>query len=169
MKKTLLLILVYSLLVVLAPGCKKDDNPSENVEFSGALIKHTECKDLEFTSVREYTPDTLSCVEYAFDNNKLMLKHINAGFNCCPDSLYVNTFLNGDTIVIEEYETSALCDCNCLYDLDIELTGLEAKKYHIRFVEPYVINEAKIFFDMDLENDVKDKFCVIRKRYPWGN
>ncbi len=168
MKKTLLLIFVYSLLIMFTPGCEKDDNPAENIEFSGELIKHTECKDAEQISVREDT-DTLSCVEYVFDNDKLMLTHINAGFNCCPDSLYVNTFLNGDTIVIKEFEASNNCKCECLYDLHIELIGLEAKKYHIKLVEPYITNQKKIFFDVDLENNVEDKFCVVRKAYPWGN
>ncbi|PID89479.1 MAG: hypothetical protein CSB01_01755 [Bacteroidia bacterium] len=160
--------MVYTLLVILTPGCEKDDNPSENTEFSGQLTEHSECKNLEFISVREETPDTLSCVKYSFNDDKLVLKHINAGFNCCPDSLYVNASLNGDTIVIEEYETSMLCDCNCLYDLDIELKGIEAQKYHIKFVEPYVTNQEKIFFDINLENNGEGKFCVIRKGYPWG-
>ncbi len=168
MKRTLLLILVYALLVMLTPGCEKDDNPSENTELSGEVIKHTKCKDTEPISIREETPDTLSCVKYSFDNDKLMLKHINAGFNCCPDSLYVNTSLNGDTIIIKEFEASMGCKCDCLYDLDIELTGLEAKKYHIKFIEPYAGNEKKIFFDVDLENNRDGKFCVVRKKYPWG-
>ncbi len=169
MRKILILILIYSLIVILTPSCEKGDNSSENIEFSGELVKHTKCKDSEPISVREDTPDSLSCIKYIFDNNKLILKHINAGFNCCPDSLYVNTFLNKDTIVIEEYETSKLCDCNCLYDLDIELTGIEAKKYHIKFVEPYVIDKEEIFFDIDLKNSVEDRFCMIRNHYPWRN
>ncbi len=168
MKRTVLLILVYTLLVMLTPGCEKDDNPSENTEFSGQLIKHTECKDAERIAAREETPDTLSCVKYSFDNDKLMLRHINAGFNCCPDSLYVNTSLNGDTIVIKEFEESNNCKCDCLYDLDIELTGVEAKKYHIKFIEPYVTNQKEIFFDINLEESSEGKFCVVRKSYPWG-
>ncbi len=169
MKKTLFLILAYSLIIILTPSCEKDDNSSENTNFSGELIKHSKCKERGPISVREDTADTLSCVKYLFDNNKLKLKHINAGFNCCPDSLYVNASLNGDTIVIKEFEASNNCKCECLYDLNIELTGLDTKKYHVKFVEPYVKKQKEILFDIDLKNDDEGKFCVVRKNYPWGS
>jgi hypothetical protein len=55
----------------------------------------------------------------------LTLKHVDAGFSCCPDSLYCNIGLKGDTILIQEFEKTAVCKCNCLYDLDIEINGVD--------------------------------------------
>jgi hypothetical protein len=89
-------------------GCKEN---TEQLIISGQLIKHTSCKD-NFKSASEITPDSLSCIDYYFDQNKLSLKHINAGFNCCPERLWCNISLKNDTIIVQEFEKSALCDCN---------------------------------------------------------
>lgn len=171
MKKLFYLFGVFSLIVLITISCEKENEKVKNNQlvFSGQLINNSTCK--KKTSNETNTSDTLSCVEYTFDNinNKLVLKHINTGFNCCPDSLYVQTLLNGDTIIIQEYEANAPCNCNCLYDLEIELNGIEAKKYQIKFIEPYAIDQQEIIFNLDLKTNIEGEFCVTRKRYPWGN
>lgn len=173
MKKNLYSILLYSFIIAIIVGCEKENesNPTDQLVFSGYLTHNSTCKsDSKSTSNILNTPDNLSCVEYVFNrgDNKLILKHINAGFNCCPESLYVHTYLAGDTIIIQEYEANALCNCNCLYDLDIALTGIESKKYQIKFIEPYAIDQQEILFEVDLENNSEGEFCVTRTRYPWG-
>lgn len=126
MKKLIYLFGVFFLIGLITISCEKENEKSNSkvLVFSGQLVNNSTCKN-EFKSTLNTTStsDTLSCVEYTFDNtnNKLILKHINAGFNCCPDSLYVQTTLQSDTIIIQEYESNALCFCECLYDLDIEL------------------------------------------------
>ncbi|MEN8122381.1 MAG: hypothetical protein ABFS35_18695 [Bacteroidota bacterium] len=176
MKKRFLLkrimIGVVLLIAFIVVSCEKEnDSNSKQPELQGELTGNSICKnELKATSTVKYISDTLSCVEYVFDeiNNKLILKHINAGFNCCPDSLYVQTSLNGDTIIVQEYEKSALCRCNCLYDLDIELNGVEAKIYMVKFIEPYALDQQEILFELDLANNYEGSFCVTRKQYPWG-
>jgi hypothetical protein len=145
-------------------GCKEN---TEQLIISGQLIKHTSCKD-NFKSASEITPDSLSCIDYYFDQNKLSLKHINAGFNCCPERLWCNISLKNDTIIVQEFEKSALCDCNCLYDLDMEVTGVTAKKYILKFVDPYCGEQEKLIFEIDLIKETEGLFCVTRKQYPWG-
>ncbi len=138
--------------------------------LSGKLTAHTGCKGFKSTASDSVTPDTLSCVEYTFDeaDNKLIIKHINAGFNCCPESLYCNIELKNDTIYIHEHETDGLCDCLCLFDLDIEIIGVEAKKYQLVFIEPYASDQPELEFEADLTNNPSGSFCLTRKKYPWG-
>lgn len=143
----------------------------QQLEFTGKLINNSTCKnELKLESYEPTIPDSLSCIEYNFNNaaNTLKIKHINAGFNCCPDSLYVQSALEGNVITIQEYESNALCDCNCLYDLDIELNGIEAKEYQIVFIEPYAADQQEIIVDIDLSINIEGDFCVTRKYYPWG-
>ncbi|PIF04982.1 MAG: hypothetical protein CSA36_08870, partial [Draconibacterium sp.] len=142
--------------------------------ISGKITNSPACKDSRKSADKidnvTCIPDTLSCVEYSFDEeqSKLTLKHINSGFNCCPDSLLCKVKLAGDTILIKEFEKSTLCRCICLYDLDIEILGVTPKKYKIMFVEPYVWEMDEIIFEVDLTKNVVGKYCVVRKEYPWG-
>lgn len=175
MKKNTYSILVICFALVIVLGCKddesgKDDDTGSQLEFSGQLTEKTECKDNLKSTNTENTPDTISCVEYIFDeaNNKLSLRHINAGFNCCQDKLYVETSLTGDTIIIQEYEVNPMCNCCCLFDLAIELDGTTARTYQIKFIEPYALEKQKILFEVDLANNTEGKYSITRKGYPWG-
>ena len=171
MKKIIYSLLTCSLLVLVILSCEKNDDYDKQLIISGQLISNTTCKnDLKSRSQIVETPDSLSCVNYSFDkeNNKLTIRHINAGFNCCPDSLYCKIELKGDTILIQEFEKVADCRCNCLYDLDFEISGVDLKKYQLKFIEPYVAEQDKLVFEIDLNSDQNGTYCVIRKLYPWG-
>jgi hypothetical protein len=171
MKKIIYSFLTASLIGLVIISCEKNDGNDKQFIISGQLISNSTCKnDLKSSLQVVETSDSLSCVEFTFDNekNKLTLKHINAGFNCCPDSLYCKIELKGDTILIQEFEKTAQCHCNCLYDLDINIHGVESKKYQIKFVEPYVSEQNKLIFEIDLTKESNGKNCVTRKLYPWG-
>ena len=153
--------LILALLGLVHQGCKKD-NP----------VSHSECKDFSQKStslVRDYGSDT-SCLEYTFipAEGKLVLKHINAGFNCCPGSLYCDTDVQGTTITLTEREEEALCDCLCLYDLDVVVSGISGKEYLIVVEEPYAQGQEKIEFQADLGQSQSGSWCVERTMYPWG-
>jgi hypothetical protein len=45
---------------------------------------------------------------------------------------------------------------------------VEAKKYQIKFIEPYCSDQEKIEFGVDLAVQTEGVFCVARNRYPWG-
>ncbi len=160
-----LLAAIISLFTIYS--CEKNNN--SNI-LSGKLINNTGCKNSKSSNLISEIPDTLSCVNYSFDvnNNRLTIKHINAGFNCCPDSLYCEISENNDTIVIKEFEAFALCNCNCLYDLDIEINGVRLKKYQIKFVEPYSGAQEKLEFEINLNINASGSYCVTRNLYPWG-
>jgi hypothetical protein len=163
---TIPIILVMGLFIIT---CDKES--PDPLSLSGNMISHSACKnELKSSSHDLTTPDSISCIAYSYDmlDHKLSVQHVNAGFNCCPESLYCDIALHGDTILIREYESAAQCRCNCLYDLDIVVTSVEAKKYKVRFVEPYAGEQEQLLFSIDLEIEWEGSFCVIRKQYPWG-
>jgi hypothetical protein len=162
---------LITIMVLVMPGCEKESSSGNLPLFSGQIVNHSECKyDTKSTSSLSETPDSLSCVEYSFnnDNHKLTLKHINAGFNCCPGNLKLNPTLINDTIIIEESESEPACNCDCIFDLDIEIEGVAAQKYQLLFIEPYVGEQEKLNFEIDLSQRARGSFCVTRKQYPWG-
>ncbi len=165
--KSLLKYIILVLFVIATISC---DNDNSSTDISGRVTKHTGCKNELKSNTVTGTPDSLSCVEYSYNSSSGILKltHINAGFNCCPEELYCTISINQDTIIIQEYEQAALCRCNCLYNLEIEMLGLATDKYVLKFIEPYAGNSKKIIFDIDLSAGQEGSFCVVRNNYPWG-
>ena len=170
MKTLTNLIFLITVSIFLLTSCENNETSEKQFSLTGKLISNSDCKNLKSANEADYTPDSLSCIDYSFDskNNILTIQHVNAGFNCCPDSLYCNATLKNDTIIVQEFETGGLCNCNCLYDLQIELNGVDSKKYQVKFIEPYAGENKEILFEMDLENTNEGNYCVIRKQYPWG-
>ncbi|PIQ30460.1 MAG: hypothetical protein COW63_09760 [Bacteroidetes bacterium CG18_big_fil_WC_8_21_14_2_50_41_14] len=170
MKALIHSVLATAFIAVLVLGCKNEQVNNDPTGISGRLLRNSACKDLKSTATTNALSDSLSCAEYQFDasTHQLTIKHLNAGFNCCPGILSCKVTSSSDTIVIQEFEESQLCSCNCLFDLEIEIVGVEAGKYVIKFIEPYCGNQTLLVFDVDLEGDPEGSFCVIRNQYPWG-
>ena len=167
--------IVHLILATLITGlfifsCEKLDN-SDDLSLTGQLTSDSGCKNgIKSASGNDGTSDSISCINYTFEslNNKLAITHINAGFNCCPESLYYKVTLKNNTIIVQEFEKSTQCKCNCLYDLKIEIAGVRAKKYQVKIVEPYAGTQAKLIFGIDLTNETEGSFCVSRNQYPWN-
>ena len=171
MKTKICSLIIICLIGFLTHSCEEEEYYAKQLTLTGQLISNSTCKnDFKAAVENPIPPDTLSCIDYSFNSlsNKLIIKHINAGFNCCPEKLYCEVSLNNDTIIIQEFEKSALCFCNCLYDLDIEVTGVTTIKYQLKFVEPYCGEQEKLIFEIDLNKEKEGLFCVVRKQYPWG-
>jgi len=167
MKRTVYSVLAGFVFMIFITGCET----AKELVLSGSLVSHSECKSgLQTAFEISDTPDSLSCVEYSFDaiNNKLSLTHVNAGFNCCQDSLYCSITSSNDTIIIQEYEKNPICRCSCVYDLFIEVDGIEEGKYQIKFIEPYSGDMEPLLFEIDLKKETEGSFCVVRKGSPWG-
>ena len=169
MRSIKLRITIFLFIGVFVLACEKEENPP--VEITGQLISNTLCKDFLKSAAQGLpTPDTLSCIAYTYNkaDSILTIRHINAGFNCCPEELSCTIVTRGDTIIIQEFEKFSMCDCDCLYDLDILINGVLDKKYKIKMIEPYARAQEDLFFEIDLSVEVSGSFCVVRKRYPWG-
>ena len=165
MKTNVILII----LLVVTISCKKENNIAGII--SGEVVTHSDCKNSKSATYDvSLNNSSESCIQYLYSENeeKLILSYINAGFNCCPDSLFCNVELSGDTILISEFEKSALCDCNCLYDLKIEVAGIKKDKYYVKVIEPYCGGQEKLNFKIDLVQNASGTYCVERKLYPWG-
>lgn len=168
-----LFAVLFTLIIALLLFSCEDDQQhasSSKKDLMGEVISHSDCKSFKAGTSGDTISDSMSCVKYEFikSTNTLNLKHINAGFNCCPDSLYCTITLSGDTIIIEEHELQALCDCNCLFDLDIELNNCNAKRYEIKFIEPYSHSQKPLCFSIDLSTEPSGSHCLKRTEYPWG-
>jgi hypothetical protein len=161
MKKYELLLGISFLVVVFLISCDKEKP-----------INHSNCKSFSLKStaqLSDYGSDT-SCVSYTynFQDKKLIIKHINAGFNCCPGEIYCEIDIKNDTIFLSESEEKAECDCNCLYDIEINISEVAKRKYYISITEPYYKNQEQILFEIDLTRNETGIFCIQRTIYPWG-
>jgi hypothetical protein len=179
-------LLIFSILALILPGCEKNSGNNEPLILTGKLVNIPECKShtsrvtnhlttsspnyLFTSSPLHLITSSTSCVQHTYDKSKgrLTLKHINAGFNCCPDSITCEIILSGSTLEIHEKEASFLCNCSCLYDLDIEIDGIFEMQYTIKFIEPYASEQLPLLFGIDLKENSSGEYCVVREGYPWG-
>jgi len=162
-----LFILALSLLLI---NCRHDKDNNEDLPTSGKLVKHSECKTFESQSKQLNSSTNQSCARYSFNpaTNKLIINHINAGFNCGYGSIYCTFSVVRNVIIIEEFEKVSAANCECLFDLEIEITGIEAEVYQIIFIEPYINNQQPLNFQVNLARLPEGEYCVPRNKYPWG-
>lgn len=160
--------LIAAITLLIFAGCEKKDPVTSGL--SGEIVHISNCKNIKSGDLKFDTADTLSCAHYAYDtlNHALTINHYNSGFNCCPGGLYCKVSTQNDTIIIKEFENEQACDCNCLFDLDIELKNVDQYKYIVKFVEPYAEGQEELVFEMDLTSSNGGEYCVVRKGYPWG-
>jgi hypothetical protein len=155
-------------LAYLAGSCASSAGPDP----VGRLVGRTDCKGSMRTASGVVAAPTSSqeCVEYDYDGRSLLrLKHVNAGFNCCPGPITADIDISGGTVRIEEKESSSLCDCSCLYDLSYEIAALPPGTYRLTVVGPYQPDtDPPLTVDVNLGHAASGSFCVERTRYPWG-
>jgi hypothetical protein len=136
------------------------------------LTNYTGCKGIPKVNATDSISSDQDCIEYYYDGEGVLeLKHINAGFNCCPDELLADISVEGNIINIEERESlSNPCHCLCLFDLELKIINLEPGEYVISVIEPYVfMEEGKIDFTINLSPSPSSGiYCVKRSIYPWG-
>jgi len=145
-------------------------------EFSpfGVLTNSQGCKTFTSNSNLKaaFHSSSEECVEYVYDGERLLtLKHINAGFNCCPGEIGADISITGNIISLEEWEKEQGCFCRCLYDLDYKILELKPGEYIIKIRGPYVDDEIEIKeirFKVRLFDPCSGTFCVDRTHYPWG-
>ena len=135
----------------------------EDNDITAKLVNHSSCKE-SFTNYMSSD----DCIEYHYDGeNILLLKHINAAFNCCPE-IAANISIFNDTIRIEEIEISGDCNCVCLYDLEYEIKELMPGEYTIQVIETDIPQgEELLEFNVNLSSTPSGSYCVNRDFYPW--
>lgn len=174
MKNKIQLWLGYSLICFLfslllsGPSCSSPPGTPY-----GQLVRQSDCKSFLAFKGSTVTPSHSSseeCLEYIYDGQgHLTLKHINAGFNCCPETISADIVILAGEIIIKGKEEFSLCDCNCLFDLDYEFMNIKPGVYRISVKGPYQPpDEPPLEFVVSLKGPVSGTFCVPRKKYPWG-
>lgn len=164
----IVIISLFFIALMLPAGCNKKSSPAEN-DIQIQLQNMSDCKDDFLSKGAEDVPNDQDCIEYVYTaGGRLQLRHINAGFNCCP-VLEPEIEVSGNVITIREIEVAAECQCQCLFDLDFEITGVTTGVYVISVVEPYT-NEGdeKLEFEVNLMENPVGTFCVSRDHYPWN-
>ncbi len=163
-------ILAVLAVALVFTACENHNGESNPPVLSVKVLSQPGCNNLKSAIRSPALADSFSCVNYSYNaaSGKLWVKHLNTGFNCCPDSLYCKADLRGDSLIVQEMEKKAGCKCNCLFDLDMEISGLTARKYQVRFIEPYCGDQKPLIFEIDLSGKAEGSFCVRRNRYPWG-
>jgi len=170
MKSLACTALILTALILSVTGCKNsDENPDPNA-ISGKITNQSECKNFKSAELRFTEPDTFSCALFSYDEaaHKLILNHVNSGFNCCPEEISCEVSLKNDTILIIETEKMQGCNCNCLFDLEIEVNNVVKDLYQVKFVEPYALEMTPLIFQINLNENSQGEYCVVRKGYPWG-
>jgi hypothetical protein len=172
MKTTCVPILLGGLLTLALALSDTNCSSPSGPEAAGRLVSRTDCKSFAAldTGTAAGPASGQECVEYDTDGRGLLkLKHINAGFNCCPGTISAAIDISVGFVRIKERESSSLCDCDCLYDLAYEIAGLTPGIYRITVVGPYQPEgDPPLEFSADLSQAASGSYCVERTRYPWG-
>ncbi len=145
------------------PNCPPPIGPP-----SGNLVNIIGCYERGETGV----PPEEDCVEYNYDGSStLLIRHINAGFNCCPLEIYSDIDIAGDDIEIQEFETfdtAGPCPCLCLYEVFYQINNLPPGQYTIEIKGQYLWPEDDYLnFTVDLSSVPVGEFCIYRGYYPW--
>jgi len=160
------------LLALVLFSCSSTTEPENDANPAGELTQSSSCKNFTGGTQDWTTPSEQDCIEYVYDGESILtLRHINAGFNCCPDSLTAQFHVSVGSIIIDEGEVldQGGCHCLCLYDLDYRIANLPPGPYAIRVNQPYLWPGAAVLeFQVDLSAATSGSHCVERDQYPWG-
>jgi hypothetical protein len=157
--------------IVTLGGCKK--SPDAQLIPTGVLLQSNGCKQFLSNASdqsAEFTPgQNDDCIEFQYNGtNTLVLRHINAGFNCCPGEITAEIDFNNSRVTITEREQEQGCKCLCLFDLDYEVVNLAPGEYTLRIIEPYVEEgDQALELSLPLFSTASGTHCVQRTDYPW--
>ena len=133
---------------------------------AGRSIGFEGCKTFDSAQTSGDDPTDQACLDYVYDGQSVLnMTHVNAIFNCCPDSVGGHVRVEDNTIIIDEAEWATMpCDCICPFDVDYEIVGLSPSVYTIRVNEIYLRDGEDILeFTVDLSEDPSGSFCVARE------
>ncbi|UCG50442.1 MAG: hypothetical protein JSW58_09510 [Candidatus Latescibacterota bacterium] len=179
-KFTVILLASISVMCFLGCGTSSDNVGADGERYTEdgvatgetpaiQLVDIGECKNFSTGIPRVSAPSDQDCIEFWYVGGSVLnLRHVNAGFNCCP-VVDVDIRVEGDVITIEEIEIEGMCACLCLFDVNYEIQNLAPGVYHLVVIEPYLpTGDPVLEFDMDLTSEPTGRHCVPRSQYPWG-
>jgi hypothetical protein len=167
--KSIVILIFISLFFF---GSCEENFVTPEIQSGGILTDYEGCKTFVTSSnlQAELYSNAEECIEYDYDGESvLILKHINAGFNCCPGKIDATISVTENMIVIEDKEEEQGCFCQCLFDLRYEIVDLEPGEYTIAVSGPYIEGtDERLLYNVQLYGPSSGTFCVNRTHYPWG-
>ena len=172
----LTLVLLAATCFLLFATCNDDGaTKPQQIKPSARLISQSFCKEGLIQPLYAASACEQDCLEYWSDSTgNLHVRHINAGFNCCIDSVAVSVEIRGQVAFVTETEIMQNgCHCLCLYDIEYELIDLPATVTKIEVAEPYANpdqwpSEPPLCCSFNLPLVDTGTCCVERCHYPWG-
>jgi hypothetical protein len=137
-KKMLSFLSIILVMVFMFTSCKESSIASEIVA-SGIIVNFEGCKEFNTSpGVLAYQIEkNKECIEYEYNSrNTLYIKHINAGFNCCPGEIVADIDIENNEIIIIEKETNPSCYCQCLFDVNYKFIYIAPDVYTIKIIGP---------------------------------
>lgn len=124
-----LFIAIISVILFYSVGCKKSE--SSTPDPVGVYTGYSGCNSLQDATFDDRP--VKECIGYQYNGSgTLSLGHYNALFNCCPGEVQAIIEIKGNTIFITESQLEAACRCNCHYDLDFQISGIQSGQYTIQ-------------------------------------
>lgn len=159
--KTLLFTALALFLLIVISGCEKKFS-NENIQIKDfsyfGCEENTSDVVTGFAAVKGFESDEY--IEYkANTDGYLHLKHVNAIFNCCPDTITVTTSMQGSNISIVESELAPKCDCICNYDLVYKLGPLSNQNYTLIFNR---YDQEFLRFTIKYNSSLKGKVDIVK-------
>jgi hypothetical protein len=151
---------------LLASGCS-EENPAGADDAYGVLLESVGCKTAEGNMDAQLASGE-ECLEWALHAGVLSMKHVDAAFNCCPESLSAEVLIDGSLITViedEDFDGGSPCDCICLFDLHIAVYDLAPGVYTISLSGPY--SPEPLDTTIDLAAQPTGRYCEDRESYPW--
>jgi hypothetical protein len=163
--KSLMAFLLSMFCLLFMQSCLTD----QSLEPEGALVSFNGCKTFSAGTYSAEGQDSQDsgqeCLEYSYDGNVLRIKHINAVFNCCIETIVGSVSIEGNIITLESddvLENGQGCYCNCLYDVDFEIRDLVPDIYII------LCSTFTNAMEIDLNESGNGLYCEPRNGYPWN-
>ncbi len=153
------ILFAVTTLILLIGGVRCEKEKINTIQLRD--FSYTGCKgnsDMTKQSVSEAIFKDQEYIEYmAIEDGYLHIKHINAQFNCCPDTIMVNFSVDNNSVVITEDEQIPKCNCFCDYDLEYNIGPLSSKKYTILI---YKGNLEQTKFNIKYNSSIKGKITI---------
>lgn len=155
---------------------------TETPEPTGTLTSHTGCKEIHIRASSPAYSSSEDCIRYSYRIQDIVgpdtfyvldITHVNAAFNCCPDQIVSDIFIDDGVIRITEGELGHYCTCLCLYDVNYQFTNVTLPT-PIRIIEPYLPENREelqfvLYSDAIAPGDTAmGDTCLVRDIYPWG-
>lgn len=132
----LLLIIGLAIISYNFISCKED---KDNKDLNNKIISLSNCKS---NQVKE---DYVYSFSYYVNGSSLFIQKENAYYNCCIDSIIINSHINNDTLFIYEIESSPNpCNCICPRDIQYSISNIPIGAYTVKMSDtifPIRINQ----------------------------